>query len=265
MYSCTNESVEEQSGMENVEEVQMQELIRYTRELRLVQSDSSESQTRNSLKSLRKWFKKIGKADAGGYRWARDLGMNVWNSLKVGAAASFTAAIGGDDARVQWRVNDEWKVYPTSIRDYEELGNAHNQIVYELYHQNSSFRPNSSISNAAILSDVQIKAKELGYDGSFTTIQRTGVLEMLEDLRATFKVSDNLTPVFTKRFPSSNSEYVFLDEYLETILALSSRQEMLATTKQVYSKIDSLSNVKKSLLKDMVSIALCSVNLWQQQ
>lgn len=27
MYSCTNESVEEQSGMENVEEVQMQELI----------------------------------------------------------------------------------------------------------------------------------------------------------------------------------------------------------------------------------------------
>lgn len=63
--------------------------------------------------------------------------------------------------------------------------------------------------------------------------------------------------------PSSKTEYDFIDEYLETILVLNSKQEMISTTKQVYSKIDSLPNVKKSLLKDMVSIALCSVNLWQ--
>lgn len=86
---------------------------------------------------------------------------------------------------------------------------------------------------------------------------------MLDELKSAFKSSNDVTHVFTKKFPSSNTEYDFIDEYLETILVLNSKQEMISTTKQVYSKIDSLPNVKKSLLKDMVSIALCSVNLWQ--
>lgn len=264
MCSCSNDITTEQEKVENLEEIQMQELIQYVQDLRPQVMETSYVQTRGiNWKNFFKWFKKIGKTDQGGYRWARDNGLNWGKGLVVGAATSIVAAIGGDDARVQWRINNEWQTYPSTIRDYEELGNKHNQIIYELCKENPSLRPNSNIGSSSILSIVQKKTKALGYDSELNSIQRTSVILMLDELKAAFKSSNDVTHVFTKKFPSSKTEYDFIDEYLETILVLNSKQEMISTTKQVYSKIDSLPNVKKSLLKDMVSIALCSVNLWQ--
>lgn len=263
MCSCSNDITTEQEKVENLEEIQMQELIQYVQDLRPQVMEPIDAQTRGWWQRLKQWFKKIGKTDQGGYRWARDNGLNWGKGLAVGAAASFVTAVGGDDARVQWRINNEWQVYPSTIRDYEELGNKHNQIIYELCKENPSLRPNSNISSSSILSMVQKKTKALGYDSELNSIQRTSVILMLDELKSAFKSSNDVTHVFTKKFPSSNTEYDFIDEYLETILVLNSKQEMISTTKQVYSKIDSLPNVKKSLLKDMVSIALCSVNLWQ--
>ena len=263
MCSCSNDITTEQEKVENLEEIQMQELIQYVQNLRPQVMEPIDAQTRGWWQRLKQWFKKIGKTDQGGYRWARDNGLNWGKGLAVGAAASFVTAVGGDDARVQWRINNEWQVYPSTIRDYEELGNKHNQIIYELCKENPSLRPNSNIGSSSILSMVQKKTKALGYDSELNSIQRTSVILMLDELKAAFKSSNDVTHVFTKKFPSSKTEYDFIDEYLETILVLNSKQEMISTTKKKKKKIDSLPNVKKSLLKDMVSIALCSVNLWQ--
>lgn len=263
MCSCSNDIATEQEKVENLEEIQMQELIQYVQDLRPQVIEPIDAQTRGWWQRLKQWFKKNGNTDGGGYRWARDNGLNWGKGLVVGAATSIVAAIGDDDARVQWRINNEWQTYPSTIRDYEELGNKHNQIIYELCKENPSLRPNSNIGSSSILSMVQKKTKALGYDSELNSIQRTSVILMLDELKSAFKSSNDVTHVFTKKFPSSKTEYDFIDEYLETILALNSKQEMISTTKQVYSKIDSLPNVKKSLLKDMVSIALCSVNLWQ--
>ena len=55
---------------------------------------------------------------------------------------------------------------------------------------------------------------------------------------------------------------ISLDEYLDSVLLLEDREEMITFTEKIYTKIDSLPGVKKELLKGMVSIALCSINLW---
>ena len=44
---------------------------------------------------FRSWFKNLGKADAGGYRWGRDNGMNFWRGLRVSLTTSLVTAING--------------------------------------------------------------------------------------------------------------------------------------------------------------------------
>ena len=51
--------------------------------------------TRGFWSSFRSWFKNLGKADAGGYRWGRDNGMNFWRGLRVSLTTSLVTAING--------------------------------------------------------------------------------------------------------------------------------------------------------------------------
>ena len=87
--------------------------------------------------------------------------------------------------------------------------------------------------------------------------------EPIGDKENALNTSSDLNNVFIAGISSSPTlDYQFLDEYLDSVLLLEDREEMITFTEKIYTKIDSLPGVKKELLKGMVSIALCSINLW---
>ena len=125
--SCSQSEIEEQVLKPSVEQVQMEELIQYVEDIKPYVPAPLDVHTRGFWSSFRSWFKNLGKADAGGYRWGRDNGMNFWRGLRVSLTTSLVTAINGGDARTSWKINDEWKVYSNSSRQHKELGNSHNR------------------------------------------------------------------------------------------------------------------------------------------
>lgn len=261
MSSCTENETEGLEQVQNIEEVQMKELIQYVHDIKPDVSISLNPETRGIWSSLRNWFKRIGSADGGGYRWGRDNGLDFGQSLAVSVSVSLVTAISGGEGRIQWNVSGEWKVYPTSIREYKELGNAHNKAIYELCLANPTLKYGSNISNTSLFSLVEAKTKSMGYDG-LSLLQRSALIQMMTDLRNTSTMSD-VTNLFINRFQNSRLDYQFLEEYLDAVTLLEGREDAISFTEQIYTKIDSLSGVQKSSLKCMVSTALCSVLLWQ--
>ena len=81
--SCSQSEIEEQVLKPSVEQVQMEELIQYVEDLKPYVPAPLDVHTRGFWSSFRSWFKNLGKADAGGYRWGRDNGMNFWRGLRV--------------------------------------------------------------------------------------------------------------------------------------------------------------------------------------
>ena len=262
--SCSQSEMEEQILKPSVEEAQMKELIQYVKDIKPYVLAPLDGQTRGFWSSLRGWFKKIGKADAGGYRWGRDNGMSVGRGLRVAVTTSLVTAINGDDTRTSWMINGEWKVYPTSLRQYKELGNNHNKAIYELCRENPTLRYGSNISDSALSSLIETKLKQMGYsDAGISSLEWGNILILIRNLKNALNSSSDLNNVFvTGMSGASTSDYQFLDEYLDSVLLLENREEMIAFTEQIYTKIDSLSGVKKELLKGMVATALCSINLW---
>ena len=182
----------------------------------------------------------------------------------MAVTTSLVTAINGDDTRTSWMINGEWKVYPTSLRQYKELGNNHNKAIYELCRENPTLRYGSNISDSALSSLIETKLKQMGYsDAGISSLEWGNILILIRNLKNALNSSSDLNNVFvTGMSGASTSDYQFLDEYLDSVLLLENREEMIAFTEQIYTKIDSLSGVKKELLKGMVATALCSINLW---
>lgn len=261
--SCSQSGVEEQVLEPSVEQVQMKELIQFVKDIRPEVSVPLDVQTRGFWQSFKDWFKRIGTTDAGGYQWGRENGMNFWKGLRVAITSSLVTAINGDDARTNWMVNGEWKVYSTTSRQYKELGNSHNKAIYELCRDNPILKYGSNISDSSLSSMVEAKLKEMGYSNSgASSLEWGNILILTRNLREALNSSSNLSDVFTAGLPDSTLDYQFLDEYLNSVLLLNSREEMISFTEQVYTRIDSSPGVKREILKGMVSIALCSINLW---
>ena len=93
--SCSQSEIEEQVLKPSVEQVQMEELIQYVEDLKPYVPAPLDVHTRGFWSSFRSWFKNLGKADAGGYRWGRDNGMNFWRGLRVSLTTSLVTAING--------------------------------------------------------------------------------------------------------------------------------------------------------------------------
>lgn len=262
--SCSQSEIEEQVLKPSVEQVQMEELIQYVEDLKPYVPAPLDVHTRGFWSSFRSWFKNLGKADAGGYRWGRDNGMNFWRGLRVSLTTSLVTAINGGDARTAWKINDEWKVYSNSSRQHKELGNSHNRAIYELCRENPTLRYGSNISDSALSSMIETKLKQMGYsDVGISSLEWGNIIILIRNLKNALNTSSDLNNVFIAGISSSPTlDYQFLDEYLDSVLLLEDREEMITFTEKIYTKIDSLPGVKKELLKGMVSIALCSINLW---
>jgi hypothetical protein len=86
--SCSQSEIEEQVLKPSVEQVQMEELIQYVEDIKPYVPAPLDVHTRGFWSSFRSWFKNLGKADAGGYRWGRDNGMNFWRGLRVSLTTS---------------------------------------------------------------------------------------------------------------------------------------------------------------------------------
>lgn len=93
--SCSQSEIEEQVLKSSVEQVQMEELIQYVEDIKPYVPAPLDVHTRGFWSSFRSWFKNLGKADAGGYRWGRDNGMNFWRGLRVSLTTSLVTAING--------------------------------------------------------------------------------------------------------------------------------------------------------------------------
>ena len=99
----------------------------------------------------------------------------------------------------------------------------------------------------------------MGYsDVGISSLEWGNIIILIRNLKNALNTSSDLNNVFI----AGTLDYQFLDEYLDSVLLLEDREEMITFTEKIYTKIDSLPGVKKELLKGMVSIALCSINLW---
>jgi len=100
----------------------------------------------------------------------------------------------------------------------------------------------------------------MGYsDVGISSLEWGNIIILIRNLKNALNTSSDLNNVFIAGISSSPT----LDyQYLDSVLLLEDREEMITFTEKIYTKIDSLPGVKKELLKGMVSIALCSINLW---
>lgn len=144
------------------------------------------------------------------------------------------------------------------------MGNSHNRAIYELCRENPTLRYGSNISDSALSSMIETKLKQMGYsDVGISSLEWGNIIILIRNLKNALNTSSDLNNVFIAGISSSPTlDYQFLDEYLDSVLLLEDREEMITFTEKIYTKIDSLPGVKKKLLKGMVSIALCSINLW---
>lgn len=249
--------IEETSSKLTENDIQMTELIQYVRDI----NPNPQIHTRGFWSSFRNWFKRIGSADSGGYRWGRDNGLNAGQSLLVGVSASIINVTSDGNGRIMWNINNEWKVYPTSIRQHKEIGNAHNRAVYEIIKENPSIKTSEfSIDKIVSLSEKKVKA--IGYNYEISSLQRGNIINMLRQLKVASTMSE-VTGIFQQDYPNSKLEYQFLEEYLEAVTSLNDKNEAISFTENIYTKIDTLTGVKKSILKETIAIALCSINLWK--
>ena len=100
----------------------------------------------------------------------------------------------------------------------------------------------------------------MGYsDVGISSLEWGNIIILIRNLKNALNTSSDLNAGISS---SPTLDYQFLDEYLDSVLLLEDREEMITFTEKIYTKIDSLPGVKKELLKGMVSIALCSINLW---
>ena len=111
-------------------------------------------------------------------------------------------------------------MYSNSSRQHKELGNSHNRAIYELCRENPTLRYGSNIS------DVGISSLEWG-----------NIIILIRNLKNALNTSSDLNNVFIAGISSSPTlDYQFLDEYLDSVLLLEDREEMITFTKKYIQK-----------------------------
>lgn len=260
-FSSCSESKETEQSPVSLQEQEMQELIQYAKDTAPLVSPMN-PESRGFWKNLVNWFKGIGTSDAAGAGWARGHGASWGQALRISVTTSLVyASSREDELELRWNINNQWWVYSTStFRDHEKIGNEHNHAISEILKENPSIKK-GSLSDSQILTIVDKKVKSFGNNENLSPLQRAELLTLLTDLKRA-KTPLAVQNAFLTNMNGYRSEMQFLSTYLDGVLATDNPSLSKDYTEGIYDKIDALTSVNKTSLKYMVSIALCSINLW---
>lgn len=116
------------------------------------------------------------------------------------------------------------------------MGNSHNRAIYELCRENPTLRYGSNISDSALSSMIETKLKQMGYsDVGISSLEWGNIIILIRNLKNALNTSSDLNNVFIAGISSSPTlDYQFLDEYLDSVLLLEDREEMITFTKNIY-------------------------------
>lgn len=125
-------------------------------------------------------------------------------------------------------------MYSNSSRQHKELGNSHNRAIYELCRENPTLRYGSNISDSALSSMIETKLKQMGYsDVGISSLEWGNIIILIRNLKNALNTSSDLNNVFIAGISSSPTlDYQFLDEYLDSVLLLEDREEMITFTEK---------------------------------
>lgn len=245
-----NQSVDE------AQESEMKELISFIEVL-----NSNQIQVRGRF-----WdrIKQILIGDAYGFGWGVNHGFNAQGGLIT--AAVFSIVVGftarQSSSATVWRLNSDWKVYNSPIRDYEKIGNDHNRVIYELM-KNDPTIANGTFTNDYLCGATNKKLMSYGYADGMSVLQKTTLVLMVDKLKKCTTVQE-LQSLIQRESPQFLSEFLFVDNYVNGIAGMSDKQSVRSYTQRINDQIDSssLGGAAISRLKTMVAIAENSKALW---
>lgn len=262
-YSCSDEkeigldTQLMQQDANKTQEEKIQELIEFVETLN-ANLEVEQVQTRGRF-----WdrIRRILLGDAYGYGWGVDNGFSPRGGLIAAAVFSIIAAFDSSSSGV-WKLNSDWKVYDSPLRDYEIIGNDHNKVVYNLMITDRTIA-NGTFTNDYLCTATNKKLMSYGYSDEMSTLQRGMLLGVMIELKNCTTV-EQLNSLMRGYAPNRMSEFEFVETYVNGLASISDKTSVRNYTQQINARIDSssFSGVVRSRLKTMVAIAENSKALW---
>lgn len=263
-YSCSDKdevllkAQQTQSNVDANQNADIQELIVFVETLN-ANLGIERVQTRGRF-----WdrIKRIILGDAYGYGWGVNHGFTPRGGLITAAVFSLITALDSNPSSRVWRLNNDWKVYGTTIRDYEIIGNDHNKVVYNLI-TNDRIIANGTFTNDYLCTATNKKLMSYGYADGLSQFQKTTLLMVLDRLKNCTTV-DQLNSLMRQESSAYMEEFKFVETYVDGIANMSDKQSVRSYTQRINTEIDSssLNGATRSRLKTMVAIAENSKALW---
>lgn len=240
---------------DETQEEKMQELISFVNIL-----NANQVQTRGRFWDHLKLFF-IG--DAWGWGYGVEYTSSPAGGLIAAIAFSIISATFADEVpRQWWRLNSDWKVYDSPIRDYEVIGNNHNKAIYEMMTTDRSIA-NGTFSNDYLCNSTNKKLKSYGYTYEMSLLEKSRLMLVLDKLKACNTI-EQLRTLMQQECFQRMSEFDFVVSYVDGLVNRNDKETVRSYTKQVYAQIDasSLSASVVYRLKTMIAVAENSKFLW---
>lgn len=259
--SCSNtedavlEKQNSQQTLEKVQEAEIQELITFIEML-----NANQVQTRGRFWDRIKLFF-IG--DAWGWGYGVEYTSSSMGGLISAIVFSIVFATFSDSLPSQWwRLNSDWKVYNSPLRDYEIIGNNHNKATYDLMTTDNSIA-NGTFSNDYLYNSTNKKLKSYGYGYEMSLLEKSRLMLMMDNLKTCTTVEQFRT-LMQRECPQRMSEFELVENYVDGLINKNDKATVRSYTKQVYAQIDasSLTASAISRLKTMIAVAENSKFLW---
>lgn len=260
-YSCSNveETVLEkqniQQNLDKAQEDEAQELVAFIKML-----NANQIQTRGRFWDRIKLFF-IG--DAWGWGYGVEYTSSPRGGLIAAVAFSVILATFGDEVpRRWWRLNSDWKVYNSPLREYEIIGNNHNKVIFEMMSTDNAIA-NGTFSNDYLYSSTSKKLKSYGYGYEMSLLEKSRLMLMMDKLKTCTTV-EQFKSLMQRECPQRMSEFEVVENYVNGLVNRNDKATVRSYTKQVYAQIDSSSLAASAVsrLKTMIAVAENSKFLW---
>lgn len=261
-YSCSDEKENLDSqlmeqGTDKTQEATIQELIGFVETLN-ANLAIEQVQTRGRF-----WdrIRHILLGDAYGYGWGVDNGFSPRGGLIAAAVFSIFVAFDRSPSMV-WKLNNDWKVYDSPLRDYEIIGNDHNKVVYNLIINDRTIA-NGTFTNDYLCTATNKKLMSFGYPDGMSALQRGSLMGVMVKLKNCTTV-EQLNSLMRQEAPGHMDEFEFIETYVNGLASMNDKASVRSYTQQIIARIDSssLNGAVRSRLKAMVAIAENSKALW---
>lgn len=208
-------------------------------------------------------IRRILLGDAYGYGWGVENGFSPRGGLICAVVVSIVVAFDNSSPRA-WKLNSDWKVYDSPLRDYEIIGNDHNKVIYNLISTDRTIA-NGNFTNDYLCTSVNKKLKSYGYSDEMSSLQRGTLMGIMIKLKNCTTV-EQLNSLMRQEAPGCTDEFQFVESYVNGLANLNDKTSIRSYTQQINARIDnsSLSGVVRSRLKTMVAIAENSKALWTE-